>query len=176
MFLVIKSIKIILLAFFISSQGVLTEQNAINITRAKVSFDFVSKDVQGSIAGFESESVYDAANPDQSVFKGSVAVETLETGNFLRDWSLKKSKYFNEEDFPRILFESKEIRRSTDGFEVVGDLTLKGVTKEVQIDFKEKKSQLIGSFSIYTSDYGISIKNKREDNLVKVEVSLAIGD
>ena len=172
MLLSVKSIKIILLAFFVSSQGIQLDQKATKISKAEVSFDFVSKDVQGTIDGFESESIYDRANPDQSLFKGRVAVETLKTGIFLRDWSLKKSKYFNEDDYPKIMFDSKEIIKMNSGFDVRGDLTLKGKTKEVLMNFKENEGHLIGSFSIYTSDFGIEIKSKREDNLVNVLIKL----
>lgn len=172
MSVLIQPIKLILLLFIATYQGAFLDEQDFGIDNAEVSFDFVSKDVQGSIADFQSEIKYKAEQIEQSVFKGSVAVETISTGNFLRDWSLKKSKYFNEEKYPRILFESNDVIRTPDGFSVKGDLTIKGITKRVTIDFKQKGSQLLGTFSLYSSDYGINIKNKREDNLVSVEIDL----
>ena len=71
MLILAKSFKIVLLALFISSQGIQIEQDKNNISTAKVSFDFISKDVQGTIEGFESETKYDATNPEHSIFNGS---------------------------------------------------------------------------------------------------------
>lgn len=174
MFLLIEPVKLILLALLVTCHSAVSAQQKLTIEKAEIRFDFVSKDVQGSIGEFSAEIEYAPDQIEQSVFKGSVAVETINTGNFLRDWSLKKSKYFNEGTYPRILFESKEVNKISDGFEVQGNLTIKGITKKVTIHFKQGNTQLLGTFSLYSSDYDIDIKSKREDNLVNVEIDLSI--
>ena len=80
------------------------------------------------------------------------------------------SKYFNEEDFPKILFQSSAIAKTTNGFLVDGQVTIKGITKPLSISFKRKGNQLNGKASLYTSDFDINIKNKREDNLVQINL------
>ncbi len=139
-----------------------------NISNAEVSFEFVSKEVKGSIAGFTSSSSINFDTPENSSFTGSVAVETLDTNNGLRNWSLKSRKYFDEDAFPRISFESTAVSQNETGYTVKGNLTLKGITKPITISFTKKGNQLKGLFEIYSYDYGIKIKKKREDNLVKV--------
>ena len=138
------------------------------IKSAEINFVFVSKDVDGTIAGFESQTSIELDNIEASYFKGSVAVETLKTGIFLRDWSLKKSKYFNADDYPKIIFESSTIAKTNNGFLVDGQITIKGITKPLSISFKRNGNQLIGKASLYSSDFDINIKNKREDNLVQM--------
>ena len=162
--------KKIFLFLLIGSIGFLNLRAQTEIKSAEVSFVFISKDVDGTIDGFESESSIDLNNIEDSSFKGSVAVETIKTGNFLRDWSLKKSKYFNEEDHPKILFESTSIAKTNSGFLVDGNVTIKGKSKPLSISFKRNGNQLTGKASLYSSDFGVNIKSKREDNLVQINI------
>ncbi|WP_394971883.1 YceI family protein [uncultured Croceitalea sp.] len=140
----------------------------VSVVNAEISFLFVSKDVKGTIGGFKSTSTIDFDSPESSSFAGSVSVETLDTNNGLRNWSLKNGKYFDEDDFPRISFKSTSVNYKEGTFMVDGNLTLKGTTKPIKINFKKNGNQLKGETSIYSYDYGIKIKKKREDNLVKI--------
>ncbi|MEX0290637.1 MAG: YceI family protein [Flavobacteriaceae bacterium] len=140
-----------------------------NINAAEVEFEFISKGVDGKISGFESSSFIDQNDLTNSKFEGSVAVKTIRTGIFLRDWSLKGGKYFDEDAYPRIQFKSTSIEEQDGKLVVTGDLSLKGITKSITIRFTQSGNTLLGTTSLYSSDYGINIKKKREDN--KVEVS-----
>lgn len=148
----------------------LQSQNKATISSAEINFIFVSKDVDGSISGFESASVIDHKNLENSKLKGSVVVETLKTGNFLRDWSLKGNKYFDADDHPKITFESTNIVPTANGYKVNGKLNMKGISKNVTFRFIHKEHQLIGEATIYSSDFDIKIKTAREDNEVKVQL------
>ena len=161
--------KFTLLLSFLIAFGIHTISNAqATVSKAEISFEFVSKEVKGTIEGFESTSRIDFDNPTNSIFEGSVAVKTLDTNNGLRNWSLKSGKYFDADDFPRIQFKSTSVSQKDNSYVVNGNLTLKGITKPITIDFIKKGNQLKGSTSIYSFDYGIKIKKKREDNLVKI--------
>lgn len=139
---------------------------------AKITFEFPSKGVNGSIEGFESQSRIDWEVPTNSIFKGSVEAATLDTNNGLRNWSLRGSRYFNVKDYPKISFSSRAVRKIGTTWSVEGDLTMKGNTKSVRMEFKEMEGKLIGKASIYSSDFGIKIKKNREDNLVNITLEL----
>ncbi|MEX0314841.1 MAG: YceI family protein [Allomuricauda sp.] len=141
----------------------------LEISDAEVSFVFVSKNVKGSIAGFESTSKIDWKNLENSIFQGSVMSKTLNTKNALRNWSLRSGKYFDVDDFPKITFKSNQVRVENEKVIVDGDLTIKEISKLITIVFTKNQNQLIGTTSLYSIDYGIKIKKKREDNLVKVK-------
>ena len=149
-------------------------QEIKTIPSAEISFVFVAKDVDGSIAGFESSSRIDTENITASTFKGSVAVETLKTGNFLRDWSLKGGKYFDADDHPKITFSSTSVTTNGSIINVEGNLTIKGTTKPVSMKFQQKDDQLVGTPSLYSSDFGIDIKKERADNKVEVNMVLQL--
>ena len=143
-----------------------------DIVSAKITFEFPSKNVKGSISGFESESVIDWNNPSSSVFKGSVKVATLNTNNGIRNWSLRSSRYFNAKNYPKITFSSNDVLVTDEIWTVTGDLTIKGITKPFTIKFRRENGRLIGSGTLYSTDFDIKIKKEREDNRVNVQFVL----
>ena len=160
-FRILVTVSLLLSVFVINAQK--------NISLAEVEFEFVSKGVDGRISGFESSSFIDLNDLSNSTFEGSVAVKTIKTGIFLRDWSLKGGKYFDQDSYPRIQFKSTSVEKKEDLLLVTGNLTIKGVTKSITITFSQTGNSLLGQTSLYSSDYGINIKKQRADN--KVEVS-----
>ena len=138
------------------------------IKNAKISFEFLDKGVKGTLAGFESQSVINWDNLEASVLEGSVATETLDTNNGLRNWSLKSGKYFDKSDHPRIRYKSSQILATASGYTVSGTLTIKGIAKPMTIDFTREGNKLIGKATVFTTDFDIKIKKKREDNEVAV--------
>jgi len=166
--------KLLVFFIFLNCAFGLTAQQTATISSAEISFTFVSKNVEGTISGFESSSAIHLDALEDSKFKGSVAVETIKTGNFLRDWSLKSGKYFDADTHPQLTFESTDVTKTNDGYSVKGELTIKGTSKAITIDFKRNDNQLIGTTTLFSSDFGIEIKNDREDNEVYVKFVLSL--
>jgi polyisoprenoid-binding protein YceI len=78
----------------------------------------------------------------------------------LRNSDLRnKEIWLNTDKFPRISFKSNKIEKSAGGFKVSGDLTIKGITKPVDIPFtftnKESSGIFSGQFTIKREDYNI---------------------
>ncbi len=149
-------------------------QDKSRIRSAAISFNFENNDVDGTISGFSSSSAIDLQNLENSTFEGSVAVSTIKTGNFLRDWSLKSGKYFDADEHPRLTFKSTSVTPNENGFSVKGDLSIKGTTKPITIDFRKSSNQLIGTTTLFVSDYGINIKREQEQNRVTVKLAFEI--
>lgn len=64
----------------------------------------------------------------------SADVESISTGNAQRDGHLKSAEFFDVEQFPKITFKSTSMKRTGDDtYELIGDLTLHGVTKSVKL-------------------------------------------
>ena len=148
-------------------------QNPGEISSAAITFNFVEKDVDGSIGGFSSNSSIDWNVIENSAISGSVKTETIKTGNFIRDWSLRGSKYFDADQYPNITFESKKIANEDADILVDGLLTIKGISKPVQIRFKREGKRLLGTTTLFSSDFDITILKKgRESNKVQVNFKL----
>ena len=145
-------------------------QTNMLISDAEVSFTFISSDVEGTLGGFVSKSTIDLDQIENSKFIGSVKTETISTGNSIRNWSLKRSKYFNSETYPTISFESSSVTIKGKSIIVNGKLTIKNVTKELSFNFTKNENQLVGKATIYSSDFGITIKSDREKNKVLIQL------
>lgn len=166
-----------LVLFFISlAPCILLAQNSTLISSAEITFSFESKDVQGSIGDFTSDISLDFDNIENASFKGSVAVSSLKTGNFLRDWSLKGKKYFNADNYPKITFESTSVSGTRETFKVGGILTIKDISKPITIDFVKEGNTLLGTTTLFSSDFKIDIKKERNDNKVVVSLKFVLKE
>lgn len=66
---------------------------------------------------------------------GSVQVASIDTNNPDRDEHLRGPDFFDAERWPSITFESTAIEHVEAGsYRVTGDLTIKGVTREIQVE------------------------------------------
>lgn len=82
-------------------------------------------DVKGTVTG--SPEAPRAAKVDVTI-----GVDSFTTRNDARDGHVKSADFLDAENFPTMHFVSKEIKSSGDGeWEVVGDFTLRGVTREI---------------------------------------------
>ena len=82
-------------------------------------------------ANVEAEELSDLTGANIS-FKFDVA--SINTRNEDRDNHLKSADFFDADQFPAITFESTSITKSGDSFDVTGNLTIKGITKEVTFE------------------------------------------
>lgn len=151
-------------------------QNSIQVSSAEVSFVFEHNDVEGTLSGFSSSSTIDLNDLENANLKGVVQVKTISTGNSFRNWSLRRSKYFDADTYPEILFESKTIQIDEGNIQVIGQLTIKDVTKEFSFNFIKKDKQLVGTAVLYSSDYGIHIHDDREENKVRVKIVMHLTE
>ncbi len=169
-----KKYSLILIALILGINFA-TAQDKMTLSDADISFVFVSKKVKGTISGFSTTSVIDTNDFLNSKLKGSVQTETLDTGNFLRNWSLKGSKYFDVDKYPTLAFESTSIKKNNNAFEVTGQLTIKETTKPITFLFTKEENRLKGTATIYSTDFDIQIiKKSREANKVEILLSFEL--
>jgi len=168
-YLYLMKYQIVILLFTFSTLLVRAQSNS-QISSAEISFVFVNNDVDGTLEGFTSSSTIDFDQIENSKLKGSVKVETISTGNSVRNWSLRRSKYFDADNYPLIQFESTSVQKEGDIILVKGKLSIKDVTKDISFRFEKTQKQLVGKTTLYSSDYGINIKSEREKNKVLVKL------
>ncbi|WP_262322303.1 YceI family protein [Acidiferrimicrobium sp. IK] len=93
--------------------------------------------VRGSFNEFEGSGYFDAANPGNSKLQLSIKAASIDTRNSERDTHLRSNDFFDMDAYPQITFSSTSVEQTGEGlFRVTGDLTIKGVTRSVTIDFE----------------------------------------
>lgn len=90
--------------------------------------------VRGSIGGVTGTIVWDENDLTKSSVNATIDATTVTTNNGTRDKDLKSANFFNVEKYPTITFKSTAVNRVNGKLQVVGDLTLAGVTKSVTLD------------------------------------------
>ena len=89
--------------------------------------------VKGKFTSVSGEIVLDEANPTNSAVRASVDAASVSTGDQNRDNHLRSPDFFDVEKHPTITYVSTSIRPAgkADAYQVVGDLTMHGITNEV---------------------------------------------
>jgi len=90
--------------------------------------------VRGSISGVTGTVVWDDKDPSKSSVEATINATTVSTNNEKRDGHLKSPDFFNVEKFPTLTFKSTSVTGANGKLQVIGDLTLAGVTKSVTLD------------------------------------------
>ncbi|MEO6733549.1 MAG: YceI family protein [Ferruginibacter sp.] len=115
--------------------------------------------VTGSIKGLQGKIVFDPANPSAASFNVSVDAGTVNTGNSSRDKHLKKDDYFDISNYPKLHFTSTKVTGTTGAYIVTGQLTIKGVTKQISFPFSAKQEggsyRFSGQFSINRRNFNV---------------------
>jgi polyisoprenoid-binding protein YceI len=66
----------------------------------------------------------------------TIDAASFESGNEARDNAVKSTEYLDVAAHPRFTFQSTKIRARHDGYVLAGDLTVRGVTRPVELRFE----------------------------------------
>ncbi len=90
-------------------------------------------------------------------------IDSLTTHNEQRDGHLKSADFFLAAEHPKMTFVSKSIEKKSDSELVVtGDLSIRGITKEVKLDV-DYNGTVIGMGNVPTAGFEITSKINRKD-------------
>jgi polyisoprenoid-binding protein YceI len=91
--------------------------------------------VRGSLGAVKGTVRWDGKTPKLAMVDATVDVGGINTANQKRDDHLRSSDFFDAANHPTITFKSKRVEPAGDGrFKLVGDLTIRGNTREVALD------------------------------------------
>jgi polyisoprenoid-binding protein YceI len=123
--------------------------------------------VRGSFNEFEGTAHLDGDEPSKSSAKIVVKAHSIDTRNEQRDGHLRTNDFLDPETHPEITFVTTGVEAIDEStYKVSGDLTIKGVTKPISIDFTYEGAAkdpfgntrvgFEGSVVINRKDYGIT--------------------
>ncbi len=98
--------------------------------------------VTGSFRKFEGRAVSEGEGFENASVSISIDVKSIDTNQAQRDLHLQNGDFFSADLYPQITFESTSFKNvGGSNFKLVGNLTLKGVTKSVELDVDYGGSQ-----------------------------------
>ncbi len=95
-------------------------------------------DVPGHFRDFTGTINYNAEDITKSSVNFSAKIDSVDTGVAGRDAHLKRADFFDAEKFPEMKFVSKRVEKRGDDHFLIGDLTIRDLTKEVRLEFDIK--------------------------------------
>ncbi len=146
---------IIMTATFGLSQIIDTSQSVVELAVKNLGFN----KVKGTIKGMTGTVVFNPEDLSNAKFSTSVQIATINTGNKKRDKHLRSEDFFEIEKYPAIRFESQKIEKTADGYSTTGTLTIKDVSKTVQLPFIAVQAgdqmTLTGTLMINRKEYNV---------------------
>ena len=109
---------------------------ALDRAHSKVSFTIrhLMSEVDGRFRDFDGSITYDPQAPERSSVEVTIQATSIDTNNDRRDDHLRSADFFDVEKHPTLSFKSTSVQReSAEALRVTGDLSIRGVTKQVTI-------------------------------------------
>jgi polyisoprenoid-binding protein YceI len=151
-------------------------------SKAKVAFSVKGPlgTVHGEFAGLKATIQFDVKNPGAGSITASIDANTVTTGIGMRNHHLKSEEQFlNTDKYPEISFHSKKIEKTGNGYTASGDLTIKGVSKPVQIPFTftpgGNSGVFKGQFVIKREDFNIGKPGGSTGDDVTISLELPVS-
>lgn len=139
---------------------------AIDPTHSEVQFKvkhLVISTVTGSFKQFEGTVESETENFEGASVKFSADIASIETNMEQRDQHLKSGDFFDAEKFPKISFVSTSFTKTGgDTFKLVGDLTIKDVTKSVELK-AEYGGDMVDFYGNHKTGFEIAGKINRSE-------------
>ena len=115
-------------------------------------------------------------------FTKSTLTATIDTGISGRDEHLRSADFFNTEVYPEISFSSKRIEKTEQGYIAIGEFSMHGVTKEIELPFVitgvdgENTIGISSRLSIDRTDYGVGndFKHTAIENFISNKIDVEI--
>jgi len=162
-------VSVVLLVFLLASVSLAADTYVSDRAHSHIDFSvkhlMISR-VTGSFEDFNVTAQYDENDITKSSVEVVIQAASITTDNNQRDNHLRSDDFFDVEKYPEITFKSKKFVKTDKGYDVIGDFTMHGVTKEITIPFVitgqitdpqgNKRIGIDAHFSIDRTEYGLT--------------------
>ena len=138
--------------------------------------------VKGDFNKFQGVANIDDQNISYLKVEVAIDVASVNTGHAQRDEHLRGPDFFDVTKYPTITFVSKKVNKTdTNRLKVIGDLTLRGVTREVTVDLEGPTPEVKDPWGNFRRGVTATTKINRRDfgltwNKVLDTGGLVVGD
>lgn len=117
--------------------------------------------VEGRFRDFQGTIAYDSATPANSKVDFTIKSASIFTDNDQRDGHLKSPDFFDVAKYPTLEFHSKKVMARGKNLEVVGVLTIHGVSKPASLSVKPQGTAVgpYGPVAGFSTDFTINRKD-----------------
>lgn len=116
--------------------------------------------VEGRFTDFNGSIVYDDKDPSKSSVSVAIKTSSVNTDNNTRDNDLRSANFFESEKYPEMTFKSKSVEKKGNGYVAHGTLTIKSVSKDVDLVFTLSGPIDTGRGKAMGADAGLNINRQ----------------
>lgn len=154
------------------------EYKQVNETASTISFTYkqFSSRAYGTFGKFEGTLDFDTANPSAAHAVLTIELDSIDAGSSDANEELKKPAWFDTATYPQATFESTAVKAlSNNRYLITGNLTLKKITRTVQVPVLLKSQKAIGIFdgqlTLKRSDFKIG-EGEWADTVVSDDINI----
>jgi len=171
-------VALLLLNTWTASTANATEFKSILSEKSTIGFTFKQMNVgmDGEFKKFTAQISFDTAKPQNAKATFDIDLTSIDTGG-PADEEAQGKAWFNTKTFPKATFTATQIKSTaTNQFEVTGNLTIKGQTKEVKFPLKYVPQGNTGTFSgsltMHRADFSIGEGNWAKFDVVANDIQI----
>ncbi len=151
-------------------------------SNAPLKFYMVDEEDSCSISGLEAKIEFHPTKIKKEDWRiyAKADANTVNTGISVRDKHIKSAKsYLHCKKYPNIIFESKNVKETKDGYVALGNLTIKNVTKEVEMPFtfvekSENEGIFMGTMDIKFSDFNVQKPKEKYSTQLIIDLKVPV--
>lgn len=106
---------------------------------------------------------FDPSNPEASSLEAHIEIESIDTREPARDTHLKSADFFDAANFPHMSFRSTSVKKAGDGLDVQGELTMRGISREVVLHVEEIPAETKDPWGLLRIGASATAKVNRKD-------------
>ncbi|MFH8134100.1 YceI family protein [Pantoea osteomyelitidis] len=126
--------------------------------------------IYGTFKDFDGSFSFDENNPAADKVNVTINTNSLDTNHAERDKHLRSADFLNASKYPQATFKSTSVKKDGDELDIIGDLTLNGVTKPVTLEAK-----LLGQGKDPWGGYRAGFEAEGEINLKDFNITKDLG-
>jgi len=176
-------------ALFVLAHGALAAEFKVDTAHTNVGFrvsHLVISKTTGSFNEFDASFTYDPEDMDSFALTATIQAASIDTNNDRRDGHLRSADFLDAANHPTITFNSTGLTMGEDGLVVIGDLTIRGTTRSIEMPVTIVGPAagpggavvvgVEGRAEIDRHDFGVSWDNRLDDGglIVGAEVRIEI--
>ncbi len=136
-----RKIKLFAVVLVLTASSLFAQTEwSLDKSHSKVGFSvthLVITEVDGYFKDYNAKVVTKGDDFSTAIIDFTVNTNSIFTDNEARDKHLRSDDFFNAEKYPQMKFKGKSLKKISDNkYKLIGDLTIRDVTKQVELDVK----------------------------------------
>lgn len=134
-----------------------------------------SEKFDGTFTGLKSSIQFDEGNPTAATISATIDAGSINTGNGMRNKHAQQG--LDSDKFPTVQFTSTSVSKTASGYVANGKLTIKDVTKDIQIPFTFSRNGnggiFNGGFEVVPAEYNVTKGGTPEKLSIELQIPVS---